>query len=270
MNGDSRGHLTSSSQAAFRRYFLIAIVVLVVVLAPLVVLGDRRLDIAHRFGWVPDAGVEQIAGSDQDIDLLVIPIQVQLRSPRPQIRYHAAIISRPGNGGRELQSIDSGVTVTLPIPRYDLVSAAPDGGRVLFREGSPVQPGRVFVLDIRNFSLAELPAGQRAPDDSDHWDIPITQEIANECDGISPGASFITCFGDPKLATFLAGDYELDVIRYGNPKAQLDVYRGLGFRPIVGWSLDDRWLYFQNERGIWRVNIRDDMFPSSQRAYGNL
>ena len=62
MSGNPQGHLHQSTQRRFRRFFVIAFLVMALVGTPFIVSGELRLNVAHRFDLAPGGKIEQIAG----------------------------------------------------------------------------------------------------------------------------------------------------------------------------------------------------------------
>lgn len=242
--------------------FLAAAAVAILVLAPLILVPSLRLDIAHRFDLAPGADIEQVATGDDGIELIVAPIEIDRPNGRPQYRFRAVYLAREGPAGVVLNSIDTGASVTLPLASYDFVSAAPDATKILLRDKLDPSVEGVLV-DVASGSITPLPLDSPYPDLPGRWTEPVWSRTIGTCDGISPNAAYIACFENPDLATYLAGDWQVDVHIYGDVEREIAIYRGEGFRPFLGWSNDDRWLYFQNEHGIWRASVTEDMFPPS-------
>ncbi len=69
----SSKHFRREQRLALRVAIGIVVLVLVLVI-PLVLSGALRLRLAHEFGFAPGEGVPQIAGANQNIDLLVAPV----------------------------------------------------------------------------------------------------------------------------------------------------------------------------------------------------
>ena len=263
MSSDSRSHLHSSFQRRFLRIFLAVAAVVILVMAPLILVPGLRLDIAHRLDLVPGADIEQIATADDALELIVAPIEIDRPNNRPQYRFRALYLAREGPDGVELISIDTGAAVTLPIASYDFVSAAPDATKILLRDLRDPATLPSALVDVASGTVTALSPGSPYPALPGRWTEPVWSRSMGVCDGISPNAVYIACFQTPALASYLAGDWQIDVHIYGDVEREIAIYRGEGFRPFVGWSNDDRWLYFQNELGIWRAAVTEDMFPPS-------
>ena len=234
---------------------------MLVVLTPLLVSGELRLNLAHQLNLAPGDDVEQIAGKDDGITLIVAPIQATNDSGRPEFRFRAAFLASAGPNGVDIRYIDSGDQVTLPLEDYDFYSSSFDGSYVLMqdtRDPSAIK-GVLINLDTQTVTSmsAEQPYPVELPGD---WETAAWETTMGTCGGISPHAKFISCFQNPKLASFLAGDWELQVRVYGAANQVIPIFRGIGFRPWIGWSNDDSRLYFQNEEGIWMAPVERDMF----------
>ncbi|MDQ3656373.1 MAG: hypothetical protein M3457_15015, partial [Chloroflexota bacterium] len=134
MSGDSRSHLDRSTQRRFRRVFLIAFAVVILILAPLVVSGDLRLDLAHRMDLIPGRDIEQISGASVDLTLIVVPMRATSATGRDEDRFHAAFLADSSGDQVELASIDSDRSVVLPLQEFDFFSASYDGNHVLFQD----------------------------------------------------------------------------------------------------------------------------------------
>lgn len=259
MSGDTRSHLNRSTQRRFRRVFLVASALAILVLAPLVVRGDWRLDLAHRLDLAPGGDIEQIAGAGAETTLIVVPIQATSATGRDETRFHAAFLADSlGADGVELTSTDSGRSVTLPLPAFDFFSASYDGSRVLFRN---TRDGAGVLVAVDTLETTVMPPETPYPRDiPGDWETDSWRTSPGTCDGVSPNAQYIFCFQDPILAAYLAGDWQIQVLVYGDSDQVHPVYRGAGLRPWAGWTLDASRLYFENEEGIWIAPISDELF----------
>jgi len=261
MGSDSRSHLNASLQRRFFWAVLVLSVLLAAAAFPLILNPQLRLDLAHRFGLAPGEGIEQIANSDDGVALVAAPIEIERERNRPQYRFRAVYLSQETNQGVKLTSIDTGAVLTLPLDAVDFISASPDVSHMLFRDSEGETTGSVLV-EVASGRVAPLPSVGSVPEIPGNWEEPVWAQTMGECNGFSPHAEYIACFQNPQLAAFLAGDWELQVRVYGDADRVATLYRGLGFRPFIGWSHNDRWLYFQNERGLWRAEVTPGMFPA--------
>jgi hypothetical protein len=232
---------------------VIVAVIIVIAAIPLLTNPELRLDLFRQAGFVPSGEGELVASGESDADLIVIPTEHEIpTSDRPQLRFLAAFISWPEGDHLRLQPLNAGEDFTVPIDHFDLVSAAPDGSQMYMRGTD-----RAVLVDVPNARVLEQFPADEAPDVSWDWRTAVWAHPAFICDRISNSATWIGCFRRPQLASYLAGDWHLQLERYGNPNEKHDVMRGLGFRPIIGFTADDAWLYIANERGIRRFNVAD-------------
>ncbi len=263
MSGDSRSHLHRATQRRFRRVVLIVALVTMLVATPLLIRGDLRLDLAHRLHLVPGGEIEQIAGPGGDMSLIVVPIRATSATGRDENRFHAAFLADSSGAQVELTSIDTNRSVRLPIEEFDFFSASYDGNHVLFRDTRNQPEVEGVLVQVDTLETTPMPGDAPVPADiPGDWETGSWQVSPGSCDGISPNAQFIVCFQNPKLATYLAGDWEIQTRIYGDSDQVLPIYRGIGLRPWAGWSMDDSLLYFENEEGIWVAPVSLDMFSS--------
>lgn len=261
MAGDTRSHLNRSAQHRFRRIFLVVSLITALVLAPLVVRGDWRLEVAHRLDLVPGQDVQRIAGAGTETTLIVVPIHATSASGRDEIRFRAAFLAEESGESLSLTSIDTTKSIALPLGSFDFVSASFDGRHVLFRDTSETPGSEGVLVNVDSLGVTIMPATAPFPEGiAGDWEIESWQVTPGSCDGISPNAQFIFCFRDPTLATYLAGDWQIDVLAYGDSDQVQSVFRGNGLRPWAGWSMDGSRLYFENEEGIWMATISADSF----------
>jgi len=264
MSSESRSHLHTSFQRRFLQVFLAVSAVVILAAIPLIVKPGLRLELAHRFELAPGTDIEQLSDGNDDVELIVAPIEIQRHNNRPQYRFRAVFLARESAQGIELTSIDTGTRISVPLQSYDFVSAAPDASHLLLQDRRDPSAIKAVLVEVATGSLTPLPAERPYPDLPGQWNEPVWSKTMGICDGISPNATYIACFQSPALASYLAGDWELQVRIYGEVERKTPVFRGEGFRPFIGWSSDDRWLYFQNEHGIWRAEITAAMFPPSK------
>jgi hypothetical protein len=261
MSGDSRSHLDRSTQRRFRVIVLTCAAIAALILTPLVLNDQLRLDTAHRLNLAPGKDVERVATADDDLRLIVVPIQAVNEARRSEIRFRAAFLAREGPDGVELEFIDSGERIALGLEAYDFYSASDDGNFVLFQDTRNPDAIQGELIDLSTGDVTAMPAESPYPTDiPGDWERGAWETPMGRCEGFSPHAKFIACFKNPALSTFLAGDWELQVRVYGSAQDAIAIYRGIGILPLVGWSNDDSRVYFQNEEGIWMSPVSLDMF----------
>ncbi len=261
MSGVSRGHLDRSTQRRFRRIFLIAAAVMVLVLTPFILNGDLRLDLAHRANLVPGGDVEQLAGAGNDLSLIVPPIRATSETGRDERRFHAAFLADSTGDRVALRALDSDRSVELPLREFDFFSASDDGAHVLFQDTRDPEEIESVLVNVETLDIAAMPSSDPWPSNiPGDWETGAWEVSPGSCDGVSPNAAFIACFQNPELATYVAGDWEIQALVYGDSDQVLPIYRGTGLRPWAGWTKDGSRLYFENEEGIWVAPVSLDMF----------
>lgn len=246
---------------------LLAITAIIVILGvPLILFDHLRLDVAHQLGIAPGRDAEQLAGGDDGATLVVLPLGDYAGTGRELYRYKAQYIARPVNGGTELTDIDSERTLTIPLKEIDFIAADAEGEHVLFR--GPATEGDKEIAILVNTAAAtakELPAGQDVPSVEGDWTTPVWEKTTGRCERYSSQGTFVACFNRADAANYLAGDWQIDVQLYGEYGVVEPVYRGAGFLPILGWAHNDTWIYFQNELGLWRIELPEDLLRQAWR-----
>ena len=262
----SSSHFSGDLQRKFV-VILLGVTALIVILGvPLILFGDLRLEVAHQLGLAPGRDAEQLADGEEGAMLVVLPLGDYEGIGRELYRYKAQYLARPENGGTELTDIESGQTLTIPLEELDFIAADADGAHVLFRGPASEGEGESAILvDTASAKARELPPGQEVPDIEGDWVTPVWEKTTGRCERYSPQEKFIACFNRADAASYLAGDWQIDVQLYGEYGVVEPVYRGAGFLPVLGWAHDDTWIYFQNERGIWRVEVPESLQEQTQR-----
>jgi hypothetical protein len=240
-------------------WLLLAIGVLVIVIGvPLVISGSLRLRIAYDLGIAPGKVVPKIAGADPNIALITVTVNKPDAQGRPIQTALALYIATTTPDGITLQDLNQPRTLRVPLDHYDLVSADADASHLLFVADESGGTKKAVLVTVKSGQVAPLPAGQTAPNLPGDWTTPIWQTAAVGCNSASPGFTFVACVQGPKLAAFFAGDWQIEMLKYGDIDYGFSLFRGLGAQPIGGWAQDDRTFYFQNERGIWKATVLPD------------
>lgn len=258
MSGSS--HFSRDTQRKFM-IALAAIAAIIVVLGvPLVLFGNLRLNAAHQLGLAPGEDAEQLADGDDGATLIVLPLGDYEGAGRERYRYKAQYLARPTDGGIELSDIESRRTLILPLEELAFIAADAEGAQVLFRgPGTGGDDDTAILVDTAALTAHPLPKGKEAPDIEGDWTTPVWEKSTGPCDYYSPQWKFAACFNRADAASYLAGDWQIDIQLYGTYGVEEPVYRGRGFLPILGWAHDDTWLYFQNEVGIWRIEVPEGL-----------
>lgn len=247
---------------------MIAIAAIILLIGtPLLLLDELRLDIAHQLNLAPGKDAEKLVDGDEGGVLVVLPLGEYDGVGREQYAYEAAYIARPSNAGYTLTDIETDETVDVPLTELSFIAADSDGENILFRgpaTGDDASEAAV-LLNRDQQSLTALPDADATPEIPGDWETPTWQKVTGTCDRVSPNERFIACFNRAEIVNYLAGEWQVDVQIYGEFKVSEPVYRGLGLWPTLGFAHGDDWLYFQNDTGIYRIEI-----PHSLREYQPL
>lgn len=241
-----------------RRFLFIAIAVALVVAVigiPLMVLSQQRLELGYRLGIVPGGDVQQIAGPKDGAVLVVVPFHLPDDAYGSAYRQRAQYLARPSSDGMSLEDLSTGHTIHIPLTGLDFIAANDDGSLILFRQGEAQSSAISVVVDVEREAVTTLPAGSAAPDLPGDWTTPIWAKVGTQCGMRSVTSTYIACFPGPTLATYFFGDWQLDLQKYGDYRVSKSLFRGMGFVPSLGWTNDDQFIYFQNERGIWKIEL---------------
>jgi len=257
--GDTRSHTVKTIQRRVVIGTLTLAALVLIIGVPLVIDGDLRLSIAHRLHLAPGWDAEQIATAEDGTTLVVLPLRPVDGMMKDRYRYKAQYLAAPSREGTELTDIDSGRTLSIPIAELDLIAADPDGAHVLFRGTTSDGTATSVLVDVETLTATTLPEGTTAPDLPGDWETPVWEKTTGRCDRFSVTGRYIACFNRAEAASYLAGDWQVDVQVFGDFSRTKPVYRGAGFLPVVGWAKDDTELYLYNEKGIWRVPVPDDL-----------
>jgi hypothetical protein len=243
-----------------RRAKFIALAILAIVViagGALVLLPDERLELGLRLGFVPGEYAEKLYRGDDPVELIVLVTEVPVQLTLPELRYEAVYIAERTGNQTILHDLNRATDVVVPLSQYDLVAVSLDRSAILFvDETSGPEPEAVLVT-IATGQVQELPAGQTDPGIPGNWDEDIGGTTF-QCDGVSPNATWIACISHGQaVSRFIFGSWELQVSPYGNRKVKKSLYRSGGSDPIAGWSTDEHWIYIQNEKGTYRVEVTE-------------
>jgi hypothetical protein len=246
-------HHVQREQRRFRFVVLVVMVVGVGLLTPILLHPELRLQVGHRLGWVPSEA-EQLFAEGEPVELIVLVTETPNPFSGPSRHYTAVYIAEWLETGIRLHDLVHGGTVDLPIRRYDLISGSADQSRLLFVDEAPGGPEAILVT-VGSGEVQPLPRGETEPEIPGNWDEEVSFGNIG-CSGVSPDRERVVCIVHGGTR-FLFGDWELIVHPFGMSDQQSRLYRGLGSDPVVGWAADGDALYFQNERGLWRSELRD-------------
>ena len=238
------------------RNAVIALAVLVAVIGiPMMVLSEQRLELGNRLGIVPGGDVQQVASADDGQILIVVPFRDPGDAYGSAYRQRAQYLARPSSTGMTLDDLSTGATIEIPLTDIDFIAANDDGSTILIRQGSTPATAKSVVIDVATNAATELPQGTMSPDLPGDWTTPVWAKVGTQCGMRSVTSRYVACFPDPTLATYLFGDWQLDLQLYGDYRVSKPLFRGMGFVPSLGWTNDDQTIWFQNERGIWKIDL---------------
>lgn len=243
------------TQRRFRTIAIAIAIVVAVIGIPLMVLSEQRLELGYRLGLVPGGDVEQIATADDGEILVVVPFHLADDAYGSAYRQRAQYLARPSASGMTLEDLSGGASLEIPLTAIDFIAASTDGSILLFRQGEGQSSSTSVLVEVATGTATTLAAGVSAPDIPGDWTTPIWAKVGSQCGMRSVTSAYVACFPRPTLATYLFGDWQLDLQLYGDYKVSRSLFRGMGFLPSVGWTNDDQTLYFQNERGIWKIDL---------------
>lgn len=246
----SRTHFHGDLQRKVLIWFLIGVAILALILVPVIVSEELRLDIARQLNLAPHHDGELIVDGNSGASLVVLPVATQLEgNDRTVYRHLAAYVAYAENGELRFDALNGDGELTVPFDQFDLISTSPDASQ-MFVSG----PEGAALIDVNTTSLIETFEPGSEPNVDWDWETPVWALGIGRCDMISMEKEWIACFPG-ELAVHLAGDWQLRLLEFGNPDNEHDVVRGLGFRPTVGFTANDEWMYVANEYGIRRYDV---------------
>ncbi|MGC4191254.1 MAG: hypothetical protein QM589_08815 [Thermomicrobiales bacterium] len=243
------------TQRRFRNSAIVLAIIVAIVGIPLMILSQQRLELGYRFGLVPGKEAEHVAGPNDGATLVVVPFRDPGDKYGSAYRQRAQYLARPSASGMTLEDLSTGKMIDIPLTSIDFIAANDDGSVILFRQGTAPPSWSSVVVTVASGTVTKLPDGALAPDLPGDWATPVWEKVGTQCGMRSVTSAYIACFPGPTLATYIFGDWELDLQEYGDYRVSKPLFRGLGFVPSLGWTNDDRTIWFQNERGIWKIDL---------------
>lgn len=252
-----------------RVWIAVGVVVALVLLigVPLVVLDDERLDLALQLGLVPGKNADHLSDADDGALLIVVPLDNGDTSATSPWLYRAQFIAWPHVEGNELENLNTHQRVLIPLATIDFTSNNSDGSLILMR-GTLAHSGEdaAFTVEPDTMTVSQLPAVDSVPDSPGDWDVPYWEKTAGMCNRPSEEKKFVGCFTRASGASYLAGDWQLDLQIWGNFETVHPLFRGQGFLPWMGFAENDTVVYLQNERGIVRIDVPEDVLNDAPPA----
>lgn len=246
---------------------LIAAAVLALIATPLIVLDDFRYNLALQMGLAPGEQGEKIANTTDGATLIVIPLEHDNATGSNPWLYRAQYIAWPTGDHLELENLETGERVPLPIGWVNFWSANADGSLVLIR--GPLADGSgdaAIVVHYNTMTVEQLPSADSLPDAPGDWETASWDKNLGLCHRPSVERRFVGCFTRSDTASYLAGDWQFDVQIYGDYETVRPIFRGQGFIPWIGFANNDTVVYLQNELGIWRIAIPESVLEQAPRG----
>jgi hypothetical protein len=231
---------------------------------PLTVNDDLRLDLALRTGLVPGKDAEQLTDTDDGALLIMVPLNNGNAEGTSPWLYRAQFIAWPNADGNELDHLGTRERVQVPLASIEFTSSNGDGSLILIR-GPLADTGEMaaFTVEPGSMTVTQLPSADAVPDVPGDWATPSWEKTAGMCNRPSEEKRFVGCFTRADGASYLAGDWQLDVQIWGNFEVVHPLYRGQGFLPWMGFAENDTVVYLQNELGIVRIDIPEDILEDA-------
>lgn len=241
---------------------VVALVLLVGV--PITVNDDLRLDLALRSGLVPGKDAEHLSDADDGALLIVVPLDNGNADGTSPWLYRAQFIAWPNADGNELEHLGTHERVQVPLASIEFWSSNSDGSLILMR-GPLADTGEMaaFTVAPGSMTVTPRPSAEAVPDAPGDWTTPSWEKTAGMCNRPSEEKRFVGCFTRADGASYLAGDWQLDVQIWGNFEVVHPLYRGQGFLPWMGFAENDTVVYLQNELGIVRIEIPEDVMADA-------
>lgn len=245
-----------------RRVMIITAIVVALVLiigVPLVVLNDERYQLAQDLELVPGKDAVRLTDEDDGALLIVVPLDSNDPYSATNWLYRAQFIAWPNIRGNELEHLETDERVQIPLGTIDFTSSNDDGSLLLMR-GSLADSGEeaAFTIEPGTMTVTQLSNAQAVPDAPGDWEMPLWQKTDGLCSRVSEQRRFVGCFTRSAGASYLAGDWQLDLQVYSDYEILHPLYRGQGFVPWMGFAENDTVVYLQNELGIVKLEVPDE------------
>ncbi|MCA9832649.1 MAG: hypothetical protein KC435_01760 [Thermomicrobiales bacterium] len=238
--------------------------VFALIAVPLTMNNELRLRVAIQLGIAPGKDAEKIADGDDGTLLIVIPLDNDaVSSPTPWL-YRAQFIAWPNQDGNRLENLETGAELQIPLTEITFIAANGDGSLILLR--GPMADGSgdaAFTISPVSMELTQMASADAVPEVAGDWTTPTWEKTKGMCNRPSPNKRLVGCFDRAGTASYLAGDWQLDLLVWGDYEQQFPIMRGLGFLPWVGFAQDDSILYLQNEHGIWRIDVPEKILAKT-------
>lgn len=235
---------------------LIVAALVVIIGVPLMVLEDERYQLAQELDLVPGKDAVRLTGEDDGALLIVMPLAIDDPTMTADWAFRAQFIAWPNEDGNELEHLETHQRVQVPLSSIDFTSNN-DEGTLLLMRGPLASSGEeaAFTIEPTTMKVTQLPSADFVPDVAGDWETPSWQKTTRLCERVSVERRFVGCFTRAAGASYLAGDWQLDLQIFANYKIVHPLYRGQGFVPWMGFAEADSVVYLQNELGIVRIEV---------------
>lgn len=250
-----------------RRLMIAAGVIVLLVLAigvPITVNDDLRYDLSLQLGLAPGKDAERLSDSDDGALLIVIPLDHGDADSTSPWLYRAQFIAWPNDAGNEIENLETGERVQVPLTSIEFTAANGDGSLVLMR-GNQSDTGEpaAFTIAPLSMQVQQLEDAESFPDSEGDWETPTWEKTKGMCNRPSPNQRFVGCFARAGTSSYFAGDWQFDIQIWGDYETLEPQFRGRGFLPWVGFAQNDTVVYLQNERGIVRFDVSNSALEAA-------
>jgi len=243
-------HHYKREQRRARIIALIAAAVLLAIAVPLFAMPRLRLDVAETLGVVPNHDREELLSGASGLELVVLVEEIPVEFTLPIQEYTAVYVAERTSDGVVLHDLNINRNISVPLQRYDYISAAADRSSILLVD-EQARPARAVLVTIASGEVRELPPGETDPGIPGDWTADIFAGTAG-CNAVSPDGNWVACAtGAPRVF----GDWDLYIHPAGQSKDKTYLMNGLGSTPILGWAADESALYLQNEEGVIKIPL---------------
>lgn len=253
---------------ALQRRVLIGTLVIaalaLVIGVPLILLENERYELAQDLDLVPGKDAIQLSNEDSDALLIVVPLDANDPYNATKWLYRAQFIAWPNADGIELEHLETHERVQVPLATIEYTYNNGDGSIILMR-GPLAETGEEasIMVEPSSMTVTQLDNADSVPDSPGDWETASWQKTDGLCTRVSENRRFVGCFTRAGGASYLAGDWQLDLQIYADYTTVHGLYRGQGFVPWVGYAENDTVVYLQNELGIVRIDVPQDILDEA-------
>ncbi len=152
-------HHYKREQRRARIIALIAAVVLLAIAIPLFAMPRLRLDVAETLGVVPNHAREELLSGASGLELVVLVEEIPVEFTLPIQEYTAVYVAEHTSDGVVLHDLSIDRIISVPLQRYDYISAAADRSAILLVD-EQARPAQAVLVTIASGEVRELPPGK--------------------------------------------------------------------------------------------------------------